>query len=95
MVPERELIPKPLIMMLQITPTSASTVYHARAYVTVGGTTTYGDVKDVKLSDLQSGIWMVANPGSDIDDKIAALTMIPASCATWKKMLWSTTQARC
>ncbi len=25
----------------------------------------------------------------------AALTMIPVSCATWKKMLWSTTQARC
>ena len=23
-----------------------------------------------------------------------ALTMIPVSCATWKKMLWSTTQAR-
>lgn len=25
----------------------------------------------------------------------AALTMIPESCVTWKKMLWSTTQARC
>ena len=25
----------------------------------------------------------------------AALTMIPVRCATWKKMLWSTTQARC
>ena len=25
----------------------------------------------------------------------AALTMIPVSCVTWKKMLWSTTQARC
>ena len=24
-----------------------------------------------------------------------ALTMIPVRCATWKKMLWSTTQARC
>ena len=50
--------------MLQITPTSASTVYHARAYVTVGTETTYGDVKDVKLSDLSSGISLIANPGS-------------------------------
>ena len=61
--------------MLQITPDNANTVYHARAYVTVGGTTTYGDVKDVKLSELQSGIWMVANPGSDIDDTFTVPTM--------------------
>ena len=66
--------------MLQITPDSeneedADTVYHARAYVTVGGTTTYGDVKDVKLSALRNGIWMVANPGSDIDDAFTDLTM--------------------
>ena len=66
--------------MLQITPDSknkedADTVYHARAYVTVGETTTYGDVKDVKLSELQSGIWMVANPGSDIDDTFTVPTM--------------------
>ena len=61
--------------MLTITPDSADTVYHARAYVTVDGTTTYGDVKDVKLSELQSGIWMVANPGSDIDDAFTGLTM--------------------
>lgn len=47
--------------MLQITPTSGDTVYHARAYVTVSGTTTYGDVKDVKLSDLQSGVSLTAN----------------------------------
>ena len=47
--------------MLQITPTDSSTVYHARAYVTVDGTTTYGDVKDVKLSDLQSGVSLTAN----------------------------------
>lgn len=60
--------------MLQITPDSADTVYHARAYVTVDGTTTYGDVKDVKLSELQSGIWMVANPGSDMDDAVTGLT---------------------
>ena len=30
-----------------------------------------------------------------VDMTFAALTMIPVSCATWKKMLWSTTQARC
>ncbi len=48
--------------MLRITPDSDSTVYHARTYVTVGGTTTYGDVKDVKLSDLESGISLVADP---------------------------------
>ena len=48
--------------MLQITPDSESTVYHARTYVTIGGTTTYGDVKDVKLSDLESGISLVADP---------------------------------
>ena len=47
--------------MLQITPTDSSTVYHARAYVTVDGTTTYGDVKDVKLSELQSGVSLTAN----------------------------------
>ena len=64
--------------MLQITPTSASTVYHARAYVTVGGTTTYGDEKAVKLSDLESGVSMLANlegfePGiNDLLDQIAA-----------------------
>ena len=56
--------------MLQIKPTGSSTVYHARAYVTVGGNTTYGDVKDVKLSELESGISMIANlegfePGTD------------------------------
>ena len=47
--------------MLQITPDDETTVYHARAYATVGGTTTYGDVKDVKLADLKSGIMMIAN----------------------------------
>ena len=64
--------------MLQITPTSASTVYHARAYVTVGGETAYGDVKDVKLSDLSSGISLIANPGSidpetDLDKALEGL----------------------
>ena len=62
--------------MLQITPNSGSTVYHARAYVTISGTTTYGDVKVVKLSDLKSGISMKANlegfePGTN--DKLADL----------------------
>ena len=37
--------------MLQITPESANAVYHARSYVTVSGTTTYGDEKTVRLSD--------------------------------------------
>lgn len=63
--------------MLQITPESASTEYHVRAYVTVGETTTYGDVKDVKLSDLESGVSLIANlegfkPGTN--DKLAGLT---------------------
>ena len=62
--------------MLQITPDSGSTVYHARTYVTVGGTTTYGDVKDVKLSDLESSVSLKANlegfePGTN--DKLADL----------------------
>ena len=61
----------------KITPESADTVYHVRAYVTVGGTTTYGDEKTVKLSDLQSGISLVANlegfePGTN--DLLASLT---------------------
>ena len=60
--------------LLQIKPVSASTVYHARAYVTIGGTTTYGDEKSVKLSDLKSGVTSVANLDgfeSDIDDDLA------------------------
>ena len=59
--------------MLQIKPNSASTVYHARAYVTKNGTTTYGDVKNVNLSDLENGISLIANLGgfeSDIDDAL-------------------------
>ena len=48
--------------MLQIAPDGDSTSYYARTYVTIGGTTTYGDVKDVKLSDLESGISLVADP---------------------------------
>ena len=48
---------------LQITPgeNNENTVYHVRAYTTNGGTTTYSEVKDVKLSDLKSGMKLVAN----------------------------------
>ena len=64
--------------MLQITPNKASTVYHARAYVIVDGTTTYGDVKNVKLSDLENGVSMVANldgfdPEGSLQDALAGL----------------------
>ena len=65
--------------MLQITPDKASTVYHVRAYVTINGTTTYGDVKNVKLSDLENGVSMVANldgfdPEGSLQDALAGLT---------------------
>ena len=65
--------------MLQIKPDKASTVYHARAYVTINGTTTYGDVKNVKLSDLENGVSMVANldgfdPEGSLQDDLAKLT---------------------
>ncbi|MBQ7681341.1 MAG: InlB B-repeat-containing protein, partial [Oscillibacter sp.] len=64
--------------MLQFTPDSGATVYHARAYVTVGSDTAYGDVKDVKLSDLESGVSMISNlngfnPTDGLDDKLAEL----------------------
>ena len=60
-----------------ITPDSADTVYHVRTYVTDGGEPAYGDVKDVKLSELNCGISLVANlegfePGTD--DLLASLT---------------------
>ena len=47
----------------QITPAEADAdaIYHVRAYTTNGGTTSYSEVKDVKLSDLKSGLMMVAN----------------------------------
>ena len=54
--------------MLQIKPTNADTVYHAKAYVTSGGTTTYGDEKSVKLSSLESGVSLVANLGDNLPD---------------------------
>ena len=61
----------------KLKPESDDTVYHVRAYVTVNGETTYGDVKDVKLSELQSGVSMVANlEGFEqgIGDDLAKLT---------------------
>ena len=47
----------------QITPAEADAdaIYHVRAYTTNGGTTTYSEVKDVKLSSLKSRMMMVAN----------------------------------
>ena len=61
---------------LQITPADETTVYYARAYATVGGSTTYGDVKTVTLGSLKSGMMLIANidafiPG--IDDELIAL----------------------
>ena len=63
--------------MLKIKPDSGDTVYYVRTYVTDGGETAYGDVKDVKLSDLEIGVSMIANlegfePG--INDVLAGLT---------------------
>ena len=57
--------------MLQITPDSDDTTYHARAYVTIGTETTYGDEKNVKLSDLDDGVSLIANlDGFDPDNKL-------------------------
>ena len=47
---------------LKIRPDSAETVYHARAYMIVGGNTVYGDVKDIKLESLAGGVSLVGNP---------------------------------
>ena len=74
--------------MLKITPDSADTVYHARTYVTVGGETTYGDVKDVKLSDLHNGISLVANldgfePENNLNDTLSDITA-GMHTITWK-----------
>ena len=46
---------------MQIKPADADAVCYVRAYTVNGGTTTYGDVKEVKLSSLKSGLMMVAN----------------------------------
>ena len=59
--------------MLQITPEDENTIYHARVYATVGGTTTYSDVRDVKLADLESGILKIANLGGFDEDITEAL----------------------
>ncbi|MGX8699074.1 MAG: S-layer homology domain-containing protein [bacterium] len=62
---------------LELTPESADKVYHARAYVTVDGQTTYGDIKNVKLSALESGVTMVANLGAfdpGLENTLAGLT---------------------
>lgn len=64
---------------LKITPDDYDTVYHVRAYATVDGNTTYGDIKDVKLSELKSGISMIANlegfdPESGLDEILSGLT---------------------
>lgn len=64
---------------LQFTPDDYDTVYHVRAYATVDGNTVYSDVKNVKLSELQSGISMIANlegfdPESGLDEILSGLT---------------------
>ena len=65
---------------LQLTPETNDAVYHVRTYVTVDGNTTYGDVKDVKLSDLESGVSLIAglngfDPENNLDDMLSALRM--------------------
>ncbi|MBP5420495.1 MAG: hypothetical protein J6Y72_11875 [Bacteroidales bacterium] len=47
--------------MLKIAPDDANTIYHARVYATIDGTTIYSDVRDVKLADLKDGIRLIAN----------------------------------
>ena len=74
--------------MLKITPDSADTVYHARAYVTVGGETIYGDIKDIQLSDLDNGISLVANLGgfdseNSLSDTLDEVT-VAMHTITWK-----------
>ena len=77
----------------QITPAEADAdaIYHVRAYTTNGGTTTYSEVKDVKLSSLKSGLMMVANIAAfennldtNIDDlltQLQAAGQLPAGYA--------------
>ena len=50
--------------MLRIKPENDETVYHARTYMTSGGNTIYGDVKDVTLSELNSGYFLIVDPNS-------------------------------
>lgn len=65
--------------MLQITPADQTTVYHARAYATVGGTTTYGSVRDVTLADLESGVRSKANLSGFELGLAEALTTVKAT----------------
>ncbi|MBQ7597630.1 MAG: InlB B-repeat-containing protein [Clostridia bacterium] len=63
--------------ILQI-PADGSTVYSARAYVTTDAGTAYGDVKEVKLSELESGVSLISNlpgfdPDSGLDDILSGL----------------------
>lgn len=63
--------------ILQI-PADGSTVYSARAYVTTDAGTVYGDVKEVKLSELESGVSLISNlpgfdPDSGLDDILSGL----------------------
>ena len=62
--------------MLQIKAADETTVYHVRAYATIGGTTVYSDVKDVTLADLESGIQRIANLGGFEQDIDAALESV-------------------
>ena len=64
--------------MLLITPESADAVYHARVYATIGGSTVYSDVKDVKLANLKNGISGISRLGGfehDLDDALKALKL--------------------
>ena len=83
----------------QITPDDANAVYHVRAYATVGGTTTYSAVKNVKLSELESGIMMVANLQAfnpELDDVLAGLQGVeveqhfPVTARLAEGAYWST-----
>ena len=62
--------------MLQIKAADETTVYHVRAYATIGGTTVYSDVKDVTLAGLESGIQRIANLGGFEQDIDAALESV-------------------
>ena len=58
---------------LVVTPENEDTTYYAVAYAVVGNETYYSQVKTVKLSQLQSGISLVANLGDvTLPDNISA-----------------------
>ncbi|MBR6251324.1 MAG: InlB B-repeat-containing protein, partial [Bacteroidales bacterium] len=60
--------------MLKIAPEDENTIYHARVYATIDGTTIYSDVRDVKLADLQSGVRRIANLDGFVEGIDEALT---------------------